>query len=113
MIDLSDGLAKDLRALTPANAEPSIMANCVPISLAAIHLAKKSGRPSLAHALSDGEDYELLFIVKKSADHDAFAHAWRRRFKTPLTYLGRFVRRGQRAPGAIDLNNYHGYEHLR
>jgi thiamine-monophosphate kinase len=113
LIDLSDSLAKDLPALTPANAEPSITATTVPISRDAIRLAKKSGRTPLAHALSDGEDYELLFVVNKNTDCDAFERAWNRRFKTQLTCLGRFVRRGQRPAGTIDLSAYHGYEHLR
>ena len=113
MIDLSDGLAKDLPALTPENAEPAITANDVPLSRDAIRLAKKSGRTSLAHALSDGEDYELLFVVGKNSDRTAFERAWRRRFKTSLTCLGRFVRQGERPTGTIDLGDYHGYEHLR
>jgi thiamine-monophosphate kinase len=113
MIDLSDGLAKDLRALTPANAEPAIEPARVPVSRAAVELAKKSRRTPLAHALSDGEDYELLFVVGKNTDRAAFERAWRRRFSTPLACLGRFVRLGQRAPHTIDLSEYHGYEHLR
>jgi thiamine-monophosphate kinase len=113
MIDLSDGLAKDLPALTPVNAEPFITATDVPISLDATRLAKKSGRTPLAHALSDGEDYELLFVVAKNTDLGAFELAWRRRFKTPLFCLGRFVRQGERPAGSIDLGDYHGYEHLR
>jgi len=113
MIDLSDGLAKDLPTLTPANAEPFITASDVPISRDATRLAKKSGRTPLAHALSDGEDYELLFVVAKNADRSALELAWRRRFKTPLFCLGRFVRRGERPAGSVDLADYHGYEHLR
>jgi len=112
MIDLSDGVAKDLPALTPATAEPSITASDVPISRDAVRLAKKSGRTPLSHALSDGEDYELLFVVGKNADRAAFETAWHRRFKIPLTCLGRFVRRGERPTGTIDLGDYHGYEHL-
>jgi len=113
MIDLSDGLAKDLPAITPAGAEPSITASNVPVSRDASRLAKKSRRTPLTHALSDGEDYELLFVVGKSADRVAFERAWHRRFKTPLACLGRFVRQGERPAGTIDLGDYHGYEHLR
>ena len=113
MIDLSDGLAKDLPALTPANAEPSITASDIPINRDVARLARISGRTPLAHALGDGEDYELLFLVAKNADRAAFELAWRRRFRTPLFCLGRFVRRGERPTGTIDLADYHGYEHLR
>jgi thiamine-monophosphate kinase len=113
MIDLSDGLAKDLPAITPENAEPSISANDVPVSRDALLLSKKSGRTALSHALSDGEDYELLFAVAKAADRVAFERAWPRRFKTPLTCLGRFAKKGERPTGTIDLSDFHGYEHLR
>jgi len=113
MIDLSDGLAKDLRALTPPKAEPSIIAKYVPISRDAVQLAKKSGRTPLAHALSDGEDYELLFVVSQDANHFAFERAWRQRFKTPLTCLGHFVQLGHRTTDTIELSKFHGYEHLR
>jgi len=113
LIDVSDGPAKDLRALTPDGAEPALYPAALPISRDAHRLAKKSGRTPLDHALSDGEDYELLFTVAKSADLAAFERAWRQRFKTPLACLGRFVRLGQRPTATIDLSQYHGYEHLR
>lgn len=113
MIDLSDGLAKDLHPLTPTKAEPAITPKAIPISRDALLLAKSSGRTPLAHALSDGEDYELLFVVGKNADRPAFERAWRQRFRTRLTCLGRFVPRGLRPPEAINLGQFHGYEHLR
>jgi thiamine-monophosphate kinase len=113
LIDVSDGPAKDLRALTPDGAEPALYPAALPISRDARLLAKKSGRSPLDHALSDGEDYELLFTVAKNADRTDFERAWRQRFKTPLACLGRFVRLGQRTAKTIDLSQYHGYEHLR
>lgn len=113
LIDVSDGPAKDLRALTPDEAEPALDPSALPISRDAQRLAKKSGRTPLDHALSDGEDYELLFTLAKNADRPSFERAWRQRFKTPLACLGRFVRLGQRPTGTIDLSQYHGYEHLR
>jgi len=113
MIDLSDGLAKDLHALTPAKAKPALSANAIPISRDAVRLAITSGATPLTHALSDGEDYELLFVVAKNADRPAFERAWKRRFKTPLSCLGHFVHTGQRPADTIDLSQFHGYEHLR
>lgn len=113
LIDVSDGVAKDLRALTPEGAEPALDPPALPVSPAARALAKTTGRTPLAHALSDGEDYELLFTVARNADRAAFEHAWRRRFKTPLSCIGRFVRLGRRETDTIDLSQFHGYEHLR
>lgn len=104
MIDVSDGLAKDLRPLTPRGAVPAIEPESVP----------RRGSATLASALSEGEDYELLFAHAGRADQAAFAQKWRRAFpRVPLSCIGRFVRAGRQPAGALDLTGYHGYEHLR
>jgi thiamine-monophosphate kinase len=114
MMDLSDGLAKDVRSLCPAGLEPAIDPAAVPVSPAAARLARRTGRTPLAHALGDGEDYELLVVVGAGADPARFAAAWKRRFPAlPLTRLGTFVRAGRLPAGALDLDRHHGYEHLR
>jgi thiamine-monophosphate kinase len=114
MMDLSDGLAKDLPALTPVGATPAIDGNAIPVSRAAHALAHRTGQTPLFHALSDGEDYELVFGANGRADRSAFERAWQRKFPaTLLTCIGRFVPTGERSPGALDLAAYHGYEHLR
>lgn len=60
MIDLSDGLASDLAHVCRESRVGAVIDEAlVPISLAARRL---SGSP-LVHALSDGEDYELLFTL--------------------------------------------------
>jgi thiamine-monophosphate kinase len=64
MIDLSDGLATDLRHLCAESGVGAvILEHRVPITPAARRLSKKDGRSPFAHALSDGEDYELLFTA--------------------------------------------------
>jgi thiamine-monophosphate kinase len=103
MMDLSDGLAKDVHDLTPKGAEPAIESGAVPIRRGC----------DLRAALSDGEDYELLFAVQARADRAALERAWQRRFATPLTCIGRFVRRGRRPASALNLESFHGFEHLR
>ncbi len=114
MMDLSDGLAKDLPALTPAGAAPAIDGDAVPVSAAARTQARRSGRTPLSHALEDGEDYELVFVVAARADRAGFERAWRRKFSpTRLSCIGRFVPAGKRSPEAVDLAKYGGYEHLR
>ncbi len=60
MIDISDGLSRDLRHLT-ANAE--LDSNAIPIHADAVELAKRDGETALEHALHDGEDHELLFTA--------------------------------------------------
>jgi thiamine-monophosphate kinase len=111
LMDLSDGLAKDLHALTPHNAVPSLCPKSIPVSLAARTLAKRDKRPALAHALTDGEDYELLFTLASRTDRAAFEAAWRKKFRTRLTCVGRLTRTLE--TGAINLGDHHGYEHLR
>jgi len=114
MMDLSDGLAKDLPALAPAGAEPALDGPAVPVSAAARTLARRTARTPLAHALGDGEDYELVFAVSGRADRTTFERAWRRRFPLlRLSGIGRFVPLGERPAGAVDLAAYQGYEHLR
>lgn len=64
MIDISDGLSLDLsRICESSRVGARIFSNRLPISKAAKILSKKSGQSPLIHALSDGEDYELLFTL--------------------------------------------------
>ncbi len=113
MMDVSDGLAKDLHALTPPGAEPALDPALIPISPAARKLARKSRRTPLAHALGDGEDFELLFAIRKTADLTAFEKNWLRHFSSPLHRIGHFVSIGKLPADAIDLSAHRGYEHLR
>ncbi len=104
MMDLSDGLAKDLHALTPARARAAIAASSLPRRVGA----------DVRAAVADGEDYELLFAVSGQSDHAKLARAWRRAFpRTRLTRIGEFEPAGQLPPGALNLADYRGYEHLR
>lgn len=102
MMDLSDGLAKDLHALTPRGTCPAIEASLLPL------------RPGgdIRAGLTDGEDYELVFAFAAGTHPEVFLRAWRKKFpRTRLTRIGRFVR--QLPADALDLTDYHGYEHLR
>jgi thiamine-monophosphate kinase len=62
MIDVSDGLAADLLHILDESKVGAILnADAIPISDAA--RMADDGRSPLAHALADGEDFELLFTV--------------------------------------------------
>jgi thiamine-monophosphate kinase len=104
MLDVSDGLAKDLGALTPRGA----LADLDPSSL-----PRRAGA-SVRSALSEGEDYELVFSLAARADHEAFESAWRRRFpRVRLSCIGSFQRaRKSRNRDALSPS-LHGYEHFR
>lgn len=114
MMDVSDGLAKDLGSLTPANLAPALDAGAIPISAAARRCAAQTRQTPLFHALGDGEDYELLVVVRGAADDAALQRAWRTRFpRLRLTHVGEFVRADALPAGALRLPDYSGYEHLR
>lgn len=113
MMDLSDGLAKDLHALTPHGTQPALIPSQLPVSTAARRLAKTTGRSPLDHAVSDGEDFELLCVVDAKADRAALERRWAKRFKLSFRCMGQFVSAGKPPPGSLDLSGYHGYEHLR
>ena len=64
MIDISDGLALDLSRILDASGTGAVIrGDGVPLSDAAKEMAARSGRSPLEHALSDGEDFELLFTL--------------------------------------------------
>jgi thiamine-monophosphate kinase len=64
LIDLSDGLASDLRHILDASGVGAVLiSERIPVSEAALQQAARDGRMPLEHALGDGEDFELLFTV--------------------------------------------------
>jgi thiamine-monophosphate kinase len=94
MIDLSDGLAGDLpRVLKAGGVGAELLQDAIPISRAAKLRARKSSaaKPAFAAALTDGEDFELLFVV---AGRDAvkLLDAWKKQFpKLKLSCVGKIV----------------------
>lgn len=82
MMDLSDGLGADLPRLAKA-------------SRLGFHIDKASlplnPGCSVRNAISDGEDYELLFAVSPR-DGARLQRGWKKRFpKIPLTGIGRLI----------------------
>jgi thiamine-monophosphate kinase len=62
MIDISDGLSRDLRQVCQRSGVGAIIdAASVPVHPDAVKLADQTGWEPLEHALHDGEDHELLF----------------------------------------------------
>jgi thiamine-monophosphate kinase len=111
MMDVSDGIAKDIRSLTPRGLVASVAPQRIPASRAAFVAAKVTGQTAWAHALMDGEDYELLFVVRRRTDPTEFIRRWSRRFQLSLHHLGSFA--DEPAPGDVNWSSLHGYEHLR
>lgn len=117
-IDVSDGLARDVRPLVPPGAGVVLDVRQIPVSAAARRLARRTGRTALEHACNDGEDYELLFAVAPRRVDDLVV-AWHRKFAIPLSCIGKFVTRGPRAPlvrlvpASAPAIRLRGYEHFR
>jgi thiamine-monophosphate kinase len=94
MIDLSDGLAGDLRHLLNAgNVGAELLKTAIPVSRAARlkSQAETSAKTPLLAALTDGEDFELLFTVA-SGDAVPLLDSWRKQFPDlPLGCIGKIT----------------------
>ena len=94
MIDISDGLAGDLRHLLLAGrVGGELMSSSLPISRAARLQARSdsSNKPPLLAALTDGEDFELLFTLA-SREAVPLLDGWKKQFPgTLLTCIGKVV----------------------
>lgn len=76
MIDVSDGLSLDLYRVCRASGVGAILnAASIPVSAAARRAARTSGKPALAHALGDGEDFELLFTCSRKEARKILQHS--------------------------------------
>ena len=94
LLDVSDGLAGDLRHLLDASGVGAeLLKSAVPISRAAKEIAKKgdAAKPAFVAALTDGEDFELLFTVAgKTAV--PLLDAWQEKFPSlKLSCIGKIV----------------------
>lgn len=119
MIDLSDGLAGDLRhVLKASGVGAELLGQMVPVSRTAKLRAREesSAKPALLAALTDGEDFELLFTVAPG-DAVTVKDAWAKRFPDlKLTCVGRIVAQ----PGLKIVTEHgvrelteHGYTHFQ
>jgi thiamine-monophosphate kinase len=100
MMDLSDGLGADLPRLARASKVGfNIQLENLPVTRGA----------TIENAISEGEDYELLFAVSPR-DRIRLERAWRRNFpKLLLTRIGSFNRKSQIA----DRKLPRGYVHFQ
>lgn len=63
-IDISDGLSLDLfRMATESRLGATLFEEFIPVASDAVELAGQTGKTPIEHALSDGEDFELLLAV--------------------------------------------------
>lgn len=118
MMDLSDGLAGDLRhILRQSGVGAELLGRAIPTSREA-RLQGREGdaaKPPLLAALTDGEDFELVFTVS-SKDAVRVLDGWKQRFpEVNLSCVGRILAepglRIRDERGVRDLE-VHGYDHF-
>lgn len=118
-MDISDGLALDLSRLCRESGVGAVVeAGRVPLADAARAAAEASGKSPLAHALGDGEDFELL-VALDPVGWDAFA-CWaadgRGAGLAPFTRVGTATREEglvlMDSSGAFAPLAAEGYEHI-
>jgi len=118
MIDVSDGLAGDLRHILKASrVGAELLTTAIPITRTArlASRAESSAKPPLLAALTDGEDFELLFTVA-AKNAVPLIDAWKIQFpKLKLSCIGKIT-----AGEGITLRDKtgarpftaHGYQHF-
>ena len=118
-IDISDGLAIDLLQLLPGEASAELRMEAIPVHPDAGIAAQADGRSALWHALNDGEDHELLFLMQPLEEPQwaAFRQQFLESGALEVTRIGRVIPAGAGplvAAGsgeAIDFKG--GYDHFR
>jgi thiamine-monophosphate kinase len=118
LMDLSDGLAGDLsHILNASGVGAALLKPALPIARAAKLRARAgdAAKPALLAALTDGEDFELLFTVA-SKDAVKLLDSWKKKFpELKLSCIGKII-----AGEGIELRdkngsqklNAHGYVHF-
>ena len=119
MIDLSDGIGKDLFHLAQAsNVGFDLYFENLPVSKDAFKMSSQDNVSVFEHAVYDGEDYELLFTVKEDESSiDLIRHKFESEFGVPLSIIGKAT--GNTGEMRILKNNVYfenltcgGYEHF-
>jgi thiamine-monophosphate kinase len=127
LMDLSDGLAGDLRHILRASGVGAeLLKSAIPISRTAKAGSSRGGdrtaqravptpKPAFAAALTDGEDFELLFTVA-AKDAVKLLDAWKKKFpKLKLSCIGKttsgneILLRDKMSTHKLDA---HGYVHF-
>ena len=99
MMDLSDGLGADLPRLARASHKGfQVDEEALPLNRGC----------TTEQAISDGEDYELLFAISP-ADARSLPKRWRKKFpKVPLTRIGRLIPKSK-----FQNPKWRGYAHFQ
>ena len=117
MMDLSDGLASDLRRLCEASRVGAVIdLGSLPVSPSLSRYAAMKGREPSEYALAGGEDFELLFTVSPSRSKRLIQLQQRGQMKVTQIGLIRPRREGIAVitrEGRERTLKTEGYEHFR
>ena len=119
LMDISDGLAGDLRHILKASkVGAELLSDAIPTSRAAKLAARagSSAKPPLLAALTDGEDFELLFTAP-GRDAVPLLKAWKKQFpELRLSCIGRITAEPGltiRDKKGVRPLSAHGYVHFQ
>lgn len=116
-IDLSDGLAGDLRHICEASGVSAVIEeSALPLSRAAEEYGGRIGHDPVDWALHGGEDYELCFTMPERAAR-ALTGEWNAGGTVPVTTVGAIEAgpaavRLRRRSGAVEPLATGGYDHF-
>jgi thiamine-monophosphate kinase len=115
-IDISDGLSLDVGRMMAASGTAAILdLDRIPIHPDAHRLAARDGQSPLDHALSDGEDFELVLALPATEARRLLAWAAESPLGAALSIIGEVTAgRGllaRRASGSLDPLVPRGYQH--
>jgi thiamine-monophosphate kinase len=117
MIDLSDGLASDLRHICDESRVGAVVeAQGLPRSKTLVEFARKVRKDPVEFALTGGEDFELLFTVPEGKVSHLISLARQKKLK--LSRIGKILPRGSGIKlrddrGRLGPFPSRGYEHFK
>lgn len=119
MMDITDGLARDLPKMVPDGLQARMDLSLIPVSDGARAAAQDTGKPPVWHAFTDGEDYELLFITQPGINASEFESAWKATFRIPIAAIGSLYSTEDSSTSKLvgldggELFGGEGFEHFR
>lgn len=103
MIDVTDGISKELICLLAPKTSAIIDLNTIPLSKTIQIQYSNDPRQALEHAFCDGEDYELLFTLNPQMQPEVFEALWSQQFPNVLlTKIGSVHSSENETPEIID-----------